>query len=260
LRYNAFPFSLETGYNTFNVHRFFVEKVNGDTAEITDNVTLHHIRDVLRLKKGNEVVIFDGVGQEYKGIINTIDKKQVVLKLSPLNQRRTKNTKLTIACALPKGSKMDDIIDYLTQLGVERIIPVLSDRVVVKLDESNKEVKSKRWQKIARSAAQQSRRSSIPVISPITDIEDVIKDSEGFDLKLITHLSSKRTLIKSVLSKRKPENIIVLIGPEGDFTPVEISLALHNDFTPVSLGENVLRVATAAIAVTAWIEFSLNSP
>jgi 16S rRNA (uracil1498-N3)-methyltransferase len=258
LRYGTFPFFLETGYNTFNMHRFFIEKVHGNAAEITDIDTLHHIRDVLRLKKGNEVVIFDATGQEYKGVITAIDKKQIVLKLSPLNTRSSKNINLTIACALPKGSKMDDIIDFLAQLGVECIIPMRTDRVVVKLDESNRETRLKRWQKIARSAAQQSQRSSIPVISPVTDVKDVISNSGGFDLKLITHLSGKRTLIKDILPKSTPKNIIALIGPEGDFTPEEVSLALHNGFTPVSLGNTVLRVATAAIAVAGYLRFATD--
>lgn len=246
------------GYNTFNMHRFYIENIESDTVTLTDNDTLHHIRDVLRLKKGNEVFIFDGVGQEYKGIITAVDKKQVILKLSPQDPRRRKNVKLTIACALLKGNRMDDIIDSLTQVGVECIIPMLTDRVVMKLDESNKETKLKRWQKIARSAAQQSQRSSIPIVSPLTDVKEVIKDSEGFDLKLITHLSGKRTLIKNVLLKSSHKNIIALIGPEGDFTPAEVSLALHNGFIPVSLGDTVLRVATAAIAVAAYIKFALD--
>jgi len=240
------------------MHRFYIEKVQGNTAEITDTDVLHHIRDVLRLKNGDEVVIFDGAEHEYKGVISAINKKQVELKLTPLNVQRSYNTKLTIACSIPKGSRMDDIIDHLTQLGVEHIIPMHTERVVVKLDDARMEARLKRWQKIAQSAARQCQRSSIPDISSVIDVKDVISNSQEYNLKLIPHLSGKRTLIKDVLARKKPKSIIVLIGPEGDFTPEEVELALHNGFIPISLGDTVLRVATAAIAVASYIKFALD--
>jgi len=240
------------------MHRFYIEKIEGDDIKLTDDAQLHHIRDVLHLKVGDAVIIFDRAGHEYKATIASIAKKQVELTLAPLKTKRNQNIKLTIACAIPKGRYMDDIIDYLTQLGVERIIPVLTDRVVVKLDTAAIQNRLLRWRKIAQSAAQQCQRSNIPVISPVTNIKDVISDSQDFDLKLIPHLSGKRRLIKNILSKGSYKNIIVLIGPEGDFTPKEVSLALHNDFTPVSLGDTVLRVATAAIAVASYIKFTLD--
>ena len=240
------------------MHRFYIEKIDGNSITLTDPEKLHHLRDVLRLKAGDAIVVFDRAGQEYKATISAIGKKQAELNLTSLNVRRSNNTRLTIACAIPKGSRMDDIIDYLTQLGIEHIIPVLTDRVVVKLDSAAMQARLLRWRKIAQSAAQQCQRSSVPVISPVTDVKDVIADSQDFDLKLIPHLSGERTLIKDMLVKSHPKNIIVLIGPEGDFTPEEVSLALHNGFLPVSLGDTVLRVATAAIAIAGYIKFALD--
>ena len=240
------------------MHRFHIEKIDGNSITLTDSEKLHHLRDVLRLKAGDAIIVFDRAGQEYKATISAIGKKQAELNLTSLNVRRSNNTRLTIACAIPKGSRMDDIIDYLTQLGIEHIIPVLTDRVVVKLDSAAMQARLLRWRKIAQSAAQQCQRSSVPVISPVTDVKDVIADSQDFDLKLIPHLSGKRKLIKDILPKSHPKNIIVLIGPEGDFTPEEVSLALHNGFLPVSLGDTVLRVATAAIAIAGYIKFALD--
>lgn len=240
------------------MHRFLIDRVQGDSATLTDVGQLHHIRDVLRLKVRDAVIVFDRAGHEYKATIAAIAKKQAELRLAPLKTKRHQNVKLTIACAIPKGNYMDDIIDYLTQLGVERIIPVLTDRVVVKLDAAAIQNRLSRWRKIAQSAAQQCQRSDIPVISPVTDIKNVIADSKAFDLKLIPHLSGKRRLIENVLSKGSYKNIIVLIGPEGDFTPEEVSLALHNGFVSVSLGDTVLRVATAAIAIASYIKFTLD--
>jgi 16S rRNA (uracil1498-N3)-methyltransferase len=241
-----------------NMHRFLVNRLQGDSVVLADAVQVHHIRDVLRLKLNDKVIIFDGAGHEFTGIITNINKKQVALKVTPLQKQLNSRAALTIACAIPKGSHMDDVIDSLTQLGVARIIPMRTDRVVVKLDEAGAALKLRRWEKIAQSAAQQCQRSSIPIIDAVTDVEKVIADSQQYDLKLIPHLSGERRLIKDVLSEGSYKNIIVLIGPEGDFTPAEVELALHNGFIPVSLGDTVLRVATAAIAVTAYIRFVLD--
>jgi 16S rRNA (uracil1498-N3)-methyltransferase len=240
------------------MHRFLIEHIKGDSATLTDAAQLHHIRDVLRLKVNDAVIIFDGAEHEFNGVITSINKKQVVFKLTPLKRQHGCSVALTIACAIPKGSYMDDIIDHLTQLGVKRIIPMRTDRVVVKLDDTKSEARLKRWQKIAQSAARQCQRSDVPIIAPVTNIEKVIADSQNFDLKLIPHLSGKLKPIKDILFKRSYKNIIVLIGPEGDFTPAEVELALHNGFTPVSLGDTVLRVATAVIAVAAYIRLAFD--
>lgn len=240
------------------MHRFYIEQISGKKAALTDADQVHHIRDVLRLKAGDTIVVFDSAGREYQATIDSAGKKQVELNLTPLKARGNRAVSLTVACAIPKAGRMDDIIDHLTQLGVERIIPMLTDRVVVKLDTVALESRLKRWEKIAQSSAQQCRRSNVPAISPVTDVKDIIKSARDFDLKLIPHLSDERTLIKDILARSRPKNIIVLIGPEGDFTPEEVSLALQNDFIPVSLGGAVLRVATAAIAVTAYIRFALD--
>ncbi len=240
------------------MHRFFVDRIQGDNVVINDTVQLHHIRDVLRLKVNDKVIVFDGKGHEYNSVIKSISKRQVELKVTLRNIRQVNNVNLTVACAIPKGTYMDDIVDGLTQLGVARIIPMLTERVVVKLDEAGAVTKLKRWQKIAQSAAQQCQRSDIPVISPVTDYKKVIANSQGFDLKLILHLIGERRLLKDTLSSKQYKNIIVLIGPEGDFTPTEVKLALHNGFIPVSLGDTVLRVVTATIAVAAYIRLTLG--
>jgi 16S rRNA (uracil1498-N3)-methyltransferase len=240
------------------MHRFLVNNIRGDNVVLTDAVQLHHIRDVLRLKVNDEVVVFDNRGHEYKATIISSSKKQVDFKVVPLQKPRVNKISLTVACAIPKGSHMDAIVDGLTQLGVASIIPMQTERVVVKLDSARAEGRLQRWQKIARSAAQQCQRSDIPFISPVTDIKKVITDARSFDLKMMPHLTGGRVLIKDIITRNQPRNIIVLIGPEGDFTPAEVELALHNDFTPISLGDTVLRVETAAIAVAAYIRFALD--
>ncbi|OGO19504.1 MAG: hypothetical protein A2Z15_03360 [Chloroflexi bacterium RBG_16_50_11] len=261
---------------------FFIDKVVDGKAVISDKEQLHHLRDVLRLQVNDFVDLSDIMDNFYTGEISTIDKKHVEVKITMQWETPKSPVKLAVACAIPKGGRFDDVVDYLTQLGVERIIPMQTERAVVRLDRARAEEKHKRWVKIARNAAQQSHRIKIPVIEPVTGFDDAVLRSGDYDLKLIPTVSdeirskvfvkedalsdrgmieydlSEKRLIKDVLAKSRPKNIIVLIGPEGDFTPEEVALALHNGFTPLSLGETVLRVATAAIAVAGYIKFALD--
>jgi 16S rRNA (uracil1498-N3)-methyltransferase len=240
------------------MHRFYIDHVQGEKVSLTDTEQLHHLKDVLRLKVNDEVSIFDGEGNDYAGVITGIGKRQVEIKVKQVRSANKMSIKLTVACAIPKGSRMDEVIDYLTQLGVERIIPMRTERVVVKLDSAKTEARLKRWQKIAQSAAQQSQRSSIPVIEAAARFEDVILNSQDYDLKLIPNLSGERKPIKEVVAETRPKDVIVLVGPEGDFTAEEVGLALSQGFIGVSLGDTVLRVATAAIAVASYIKFALG--
>jgi 16S rRNA (uracil1498-N3)-methyltransferase len=241
-----------------HMHRFYIGHIEGETALLTDAGQLHHLKDVLRLKTGDSVNVSDGIGNEFTGVITGITKTQAAIKVSKVAVNSGNPVKLTVACAIPKGSRMDEIIDHLTQLGVERIIPMMTERVVVKLDKEKSEFRSTRWQKIAQSAAQQSRQSVITTVTPVTDFNDVVTKSTDDDLKLIPHLSGERKLLRDTLAAGKPKSIIVLIGPEGDFTPEEVEIALGNGFTAVSLGDTVLRVATAAIAVASYIRLALG--
>jgi len=240
------------------MNRFFIDKVTGDKANISDKEQLHHLKNVLRLKVHDEVGVSDADGNDYTGVIISIDRKQAEVKVT-LNKAARENTvKLTVACAIPKNTRFDDVIDFLTQLGVERVIPMRTERVIVKLEEEKAEERHKRWVKIAQSAAQQSQRRRIPVIEHLADFNDVIFKGGDYDLKLIPNLSGERKLIRDVLAGHKPHNIIVLVGPEGDFTPNEVTLAINSGFLPVSLGDTVLRVATAAIAVASYIKFAFG--
>lgn len=241
------------------MHRFYVaQKIDSDNVSISDAEQFHHLRDVLRLKVNDEVIVFDSQGNECNCLIIELNRKQALLTVTARKRATSKKVKVTVACAIPKMTKIDEIIDNLTQLGVDDIIPMETARVTVKLDDSKKEARFKRWQRIAQNAARQSQRSSIPLVEPITSIEGVVRRSQDFDLKLMPTLSGERKPMKEVLAESKPSNILVLIGPEGDFTPQEIELAKSAGFIPVSLGDDVLRVGTAAVAVASYIKLSLT--
>ena len=244
---------------SFIMHRFYInQRIEGNTLSITDTGQLHHIRDVLRLKAGDEVTVFDSAGNECACSIATLNKKQMVLTVKSRRHAEVREARLTVACAIPKKGGMDEIIDNLTQLGVDDIIPLKTERVIVRLDEGKRKARLERWQRIAQSAAQQSQRSSIPLVEPITSMESVLARSPEFDLKLIPTLSGERRHVREALAEFKHGSILVLIGPEGDFTSQEVERAKSAGFIPVSLGDNILRVGTAAVAVVSYIRFSLE--
>lgn len=234
--------------------RFFVtcNNISGDKIVIKDKEQAHHIRDVLRMEQGEQVIVFDDKGNEYDCAIAGISGV-IVLDIQAKRPARRATTSITVACAIPKKSKFDDIVDKLTQLGVDTVIPLLTERVIVKWDSRKRTAQQKRWEKIALSAAQQSQRNSLPVVEPARQIEEVLSDSGKFDLKLIPALTGERKTLKEIFVGSSPKNILVFIGPEGDFSPSEIELARRSGCIPVTLGEAVLRVETAAIAVTSFI-------
>ncbi len=231
-------------------------EVIGSEIMLNDSRQIHYLKDVLRLAEGQDLIIFDQQKNEYSCVIKKIGPDSVLIMVKRHSvSKLTKSFSLTVACAIPKKTSMDDIVDKLTQLGVDRIIPLLTDRVIVKLDEKKKVLRHKRWVSIAISAAQQSQRQDVPMIDPVTGIDEALNNSDIFDLKLIPHLSGNRKTLKSVLGEFNPRNIFVLIGPEGDFSPDEVRKALKSGCIPVSLGDQVLRVDTAAVAVASFIKF-----
>ena len=242
------------------MNRFYVEKINlfEEYILLDDPVQLHHLRDVLRIKPLEKVAIFDNSGNEYIVLVSEIGPLSAKLELIEKKLHDHSGIKITIACAIPKKVKMDDIVDKLTQLGVECIIGLQTERVIVKLDRQKKLGRLERWKKIALSAVKQSGRSKLPVIKPISELKDVIQSAHDFDLKLIPTLEGKRKTLKGIFNNVSKEinTVIILIGPEGDFTPNEVALAESAGFLPISLGAQVLRVDTAAIAAVSFIKLN----
>ena len=241
------------------MHRLFVppDNISVDEIRVSDKEQVNHLKNVLRLKAGAEIVVFDGQGNEFNCAVEVV-AKEVVLKIKSRNSSKKTGSSITIACAIPKKSKMDDIIDKLTQLGVDKIIPLETERVIVRLDKNKKAQRQERWQKIAQSASEQSQRSTIPVIEPVKNVSEVLTAAKNYDLKLIPTLYGKRKSLKEVFSGSVPKNVLVFIGPEGDFSDEEVGLAVKAGCIPVSLGQEVLRVETAAVAAASFIKLYEN--
>ena len=242
------------------MHRFYIESKNISKGLLTvgDKKTIHYLVNVLRIKNGRDkVVFFDENRTEYLCELENIPPEGVIFKIIESYPGPKRDINITVACAIPKKSNMDDIVDKLTQLGIDTLIPLKTERMIVRLDRRKESLLTERWKRISLSASQQSRRNSLMIIEPVQEIKQAILDSGGRDLKLIPTLSGERKAIKEVLDKGKSKNIIFLIGPEGDFTDEEVVLALKNGFIPVDLGDNVLRVETAAVAVASFISLYL---
>lgn len=239
------------------MNKFFVPAAGilADKIIIEDREQTHHIKNVLKLKVGEKVAVFDESGNEYNCVIRELkDKVYLNIEKKIPADNSPEKVKLTVACAIPKKAKIDDIIDKLVQLGVSRIIPLMTERVVVKLDKHKKALRYERWKKIALSAAKQCKRNSLVIIDPVKDFKELIRQSREFDLRLIPHLLGDRQSLKEVLASSASSNMLVLIGPEGDFSEKEVSLAIGAGFIPVTLGNLVLRVDTAAIAAASFIK------
>ena len=245
------------------MNRFYIEKINplDKIIILTDPVQLHHLRDVLRIKPKEVVEIFDSLSNAYVVLVLEIGELSVKFEIKEKKPTQEAGIKITVACAIPKNVKMDDIVDKLTQIGVECIVPLETERVIVKLDPQKKLERLQRWEKISLSAIKQSQRSRFVVIKPITKFKDLIFTLMDYDLKLMPTLADSRKKIKEVFkdSLKKIKTVIVLIGPEGDFTYEEIDLAKSSGFISIDLGAGVLRVDTAAIAVASFIKLNEES-
>lgn len=238
------------------MHRFYVSSgnISAKAIVISDRKDTHHIKDVLRLKVDEPAVIFDESGNEYRCVVKELLRDKVYFTIREKYKVTPKavRPRVTIACAIPRHNRMDEIVDKLTQLGVERIIPLETERVVVKLDRRRQELRLERWRKIAASAAKQSQRNNLPLIEQVQGLKDVLIDSGRYGLKLIAALTGKQKSLKEALRGNTKE-ILALVGPEGDFTPAEIELAKSAGCIVVSLGDLVLRVDTAAAAIAGFI-------
>jgi len=231
--------------------RFFVPK--DQIPEITGS-DAHQIKNVLRMQKGDILEILDGAGAVYQAKIADIRAGKVVCQIisSTVLEHEIK-TKVTIAQCLPKGKKMDLIIQKCTELGVDTIIPVLSERSIAKAE------KLERWQKIAKEAAEQSGRITLSSIAPLMQFDEVLKLRNNYALAVIPWELEKSVNLKSLFSTlHAPRSVIFLIGPEGGFSHQEIELARKAGYLAVSLGKNILRTETAGMAILAMLSYAFS--
>ena len=221
------------------------------TVNLTDTEEIHHIKNVLCLKPGEQVQLFNGKGEEAVGILSTITEKSISILMQNVLPETPKSIRVVLACAIPKKVKFDSIVEKATELGVDEIIPLLTGRTEIRLDEKRSAGKHTRYETIALNAAKQCKRSSIPAIHPPTPFSKAIQKIDPHTLGLIPCLEAPNriSLNDAFARSHNTATVMVFIGPEGDFTDEEIQHALNAGCLPVTLGSTILKVDTAALCV-----------
>jgi 16S rRNA (uracil1498-N3)-methyltransferase len=235
------------------MHRFFLPaEALLSNAPALEGDEAHHCLNVLRNAPGDKIVVFDGRGNEATAQIESADKRRAVLKILHRAKSPSVACRLTLAQAVPKGKNMDLIIEKAVELGASAIVPLLSERTVVQLDADELAAKREKWQTVAREACKQCGQNWLPDVALPVSTKVFFEQQRPGGLLLIASLQSDSRPIKQVLADSISQHgavrdVTILVGPEGDFTPAEISLAKSNGCQPVTLGPIILRTETAAI-------------
>ena len=245
------------------MHHFFVspEQIDDKYVTITGG-DVNHIKNVLRMKIDEELLISNGQDKDYYCKIESVSDDEIKAVILDEEFEGTElPTELYLFQGLPKSDKMELIIQKAVELGVKEIIPVATKRCVVKLDDKKEASKIKRWQAISESAAKQSRRTIIPEVSSVMSFKEAINRAKEFELGIIPYENFKdMTETKEVLKKvQKGIKIGIFIGPEGGFEESEIQYALENGIHPISLGKRILRTETAGLAILSVLMFQLEN-
>ncbi len=241
---------------------FFVknEQIKNNNIYITDS-DVNHISNVLRLKVDANINIIDENQNQYLCKIINIDKKVVECEIvEKLDINNEPSVNITLFQCLAKFEKMEYIIQKATELGIKEFVPVISNRVIVKLDDKAKAKKMDRWHVIAKGAAEQSKRNCIPEIKNIIFYKDICNLVPKYDIILVAYEQEKESL-KKILAKVKSnvQNIGIIIGPEGGFEQSEIDLLKkYNNTYIISLGKTILRTETASISLISNILYEFN--
>lgn len=244
------------------MNQFFVEEFQVHGSEIViEGTDVNHIKNVLRMKPGEEIMVSNGTDKHYICSIMTISGEQVVAKIVDIDTNTTElPVKIYLFQGLPKADKMELIIQKSVELGAAEIIPVAMKRCVVKLDGKKEKSKLTRWQGIAESAAKQSKRMVIPKISNVMNFKEAVAYAKSLDYNIIPYefangMEKSKQIVKEI---GQYKSVGIFIGPEGGFDEAEIAYAKENDMQIISLGKRILRTETAGLTALSIIMFELE--
>ncbi|MBQ3665861.1 MAG: 16S rRNA (uracil(1498)-N(3))-methyltransferase [Lachnospiraceae bacterium] len=246
------------------MHHFFVSPGKIDLGQMKvyiDGEDVNHIKNVLRMKAGEEMLVSDGEGNDYICSIEKYEEGSVVAGITDRSFEGTElSSKIYLFQGLPKSDKMELVIRKAVELGVHQIIPVSTKRAIVKLDQKKEQIKIRRWNEISKSAAKQSRRSIVPKVENVMTFGEALEYAKTLDLKLIPYENFKdMTETKKVMKKiKKDMSIGIFIGPEGGFDEQEIERAMEYGIERISLGKRILRTETAGLMIISVIMFELE--
>lgn len=238
------------------IHRFYIPPSQWNPDHLAlDEAESHHCVDVLRLRKGDRVVVFNGCGTEVTAEISLLSKREV--GLTPLHTQATPPppARITLAQAIPKGKNMELIVQKAVELGVAELAPLISERTVVRLSAAECEDKREKWQRVAIEACKQSGQNHLPVVHAPVTLQKFFAAPRPEEMLIIAAIEPSARRLQDLLAdwralrpgRENPASALILIGPEGDFTPAEVGLAKSAGCQPMSLGPIILRTETAAI-------------
>lgn len=248
------------------MHRFHLppERCRGETLQL-DGREAHHAVQVLRLQRGGEVTVLDGAGSVFLCAVENVTKHAVALKVLNKTLSPSPRSHLSLFVAIPKGKIIEDIIQKAVELGAQRIVPLLTERVVTHLDAEDAEQKREKWQQVAVEAIKQSGAAWLPKVEKPVALNEFLAGGEKPELMLVGSLQTERRHPRLWLEEfkkqhgRLPKSAGVWIGPEGDFTLAELQAIEVAGAKPVTLGILTLRVETAAIYCLSFLGYELSA-
>ncbi len=248
------------------MHRFYVPPSawNPDALRLSGSEA-HHARNVLRLQPGEKAVLFNGRGHEITGEITDLTSREIALRKLHENRTPPLRCRITLGQAIPKGKNMDLIVQKAVEIGAAEIAPIISDRTIVRLGGEEAAQKQAKWQAIAIEAAKQCGQNWLPEVQTPRTMAQALAPHGQSELQLIGSLQSDALHLKEILAQHvaahaaRPVSVLMLIGPEGDFTPAELNLARSHGCRPITLGSIILRVETAAIYCLSVLSYELLS-
>jgi 16S rRNA (uracil1498-N3)-methyltransferase len=260
------------------MHRFYIAPENWNPGSLTlGGAEAHHARDVLRMKRGARVVVFNGRGREVTAEIVDLSKGEMRLRKLHETETPPLRCRIILGQAIPKGKNMDLIVQKAVEIGAAEIAPLISERTIVDLDAKEAEQKRAKWQQIAIEAAKQCGQNWLPAVQLPRKLKDFFGVATGLrpvptshsdvatthDLRLIGSLQPDAIHLRNVLAdyrehhRDRPSSVLMMVGPEGDFTPAELALAKTHGCRPITLGPIILRVETAAIYCLSVLSYEL---
>lgn len=245
------------------MYQFFVEPHQiSDRIVRIEGQDVNHIKNVLRMKVGEELSVSNGVdGKEYRCGIVSLDEECITCELRFVKEDGVElPSQVYLFQGLPKADKMELIIQKAVELGVYAVVPVSTKRCVVKLDAKKAKSKISRWQGISEAAAKQSKRRIVPEIMDVMSFKEALNFVKDFEIKLIPYelaedMSKTKEIIDALQSGQK---IAIFIGPEGGFEESEVEAAMNMGVQPITLGKRILRTETAGFTVMSWIMYRLE--
>ncbi len=224
---------------------------SGSIVDLPDDIGVH-LAKVLRARSGDEIMLFNGDGRDFTGVIGSVRGKHVIAEIGAAHRVETESRlAITLVQCLPRAEKMDFVVQKATELGVRRIVPVISQRSVVRLDEHRTQSKQSHWQAVAVSACEQCGRARLPTIESPVQLLNYLgglapSAHPRWVLEPLTAATARARLPLTVAE--------IAIGPEGGFAPDELEAFRLAGFSPLGLGPRVLRTETAAIAALVWLQ------